>query len=512
MTIMVAQKELELKFEVEPSAWRLLKKNQRIKALNKRAVQTAEASVYFDTEKHKLHKKGLLLRVRRIGKRYVQTVKATGNSASIERDEWETEVFGAEPDLAIIEGTPFEKLISKKIRRRLKPVFETRIRRTTYSLANNRSAIELTIDRGKIDAGDNSLPVSELEVELKRGSKGQLFEVARALTHGLPAQLNLKAKAERGYELIEGLKNSSAKAVPVHFPDGCNAREGFHVIGFACLKQLIDNVPALNKADPEGVHQMRVGVRRLRVAMSLFRDLLHDEQTAALKAELKWLAGELTPAREFEVLTKRVITPLKRQRGKLPNGVSSFSKALERKRKTALARAKGAVASVRFRKLTFEFAAWLEIGLWTKPDDDLVQSRGELPIKVFAREELQQRIRKVRRRGKDLAQLDAGRRHKLRIQVKKLRYAAEFFGDLFQTKKAVRREKNFTSALEQLQDGLGDLNDIAVDERLIASVASQNKAYAAGLLTGREEAREDEAISVATQGYSKVTKVKPFWR
>src|SRR4029453_7423201 len=139
--------------------------------------------------------KGILLRVRRIGKTHVQTIKATGNSASIERDEWETEVFGAEPDLAIIDGTPFEKLITKKIRRRLEPVFQTRIRRTTYLLANNQSAIELTIDRGKIDTGDNSLPVSELEVQLKRGSKGQLFEVARMLTHGLPAQLNLKPKS-----------------------------------------------------------------------------------------------------------------------------------------------------------------------------------------------------------------------------------------------------------------------------------------------------------------------------
>jgi inorganic triphosphatase YgiF len=509
---MVPQKELELKFEVEPSALRLLNKIQPIKALNKRPVQTAEASVYFDTDKHKLHKKGLLLRVRRIGKRHVQTIKATGNSAPIERNEWETEISGAEPDFRMIDGTPLEGTITKKIRRRLKPMFETRIRRTTYPFVNKERAVELTIDRGKIDSGDVSVPVCELELELKRGSKSQLFEVARTLTHTLPAQVSLKSKAERGYELVEGSKNLPAKAVSLHFGDGCSARDGFPVIGFACLKQIVDNVPALAKADPEGVHQMRVGVRRLRAAVSLFGELLHDGQTTTLKTELKWLAGELTPAREFEVLTDRVIAPLKQQRGSLPHRVRSFSTALAKKRKTALARAKDAVASARFRKLTFEVATWLEIGRWTKPEDDLVRSRGEVLVEAFAEEQLQGRLRKVRRRGKDLVRLNAKQRHKLRIQVKKLRYAAEFFGDLFQGKKAVRRQKKFTSALKQLQDGLGDLNDIAVDERLIASVATHNNAFATGLLTGREEARESEAMSVALQGYAKLVKAKPFWR
>jgi inorganic triphosphatase YgiF len=354
--IMVPQKEFELKFEVEPSTLRRLNRIQPIKALNKLPEHATEASVYFDTDENKLRKKGLMLRVRRIGRRHVQTIKRADNSAPIERNEWETEISGAEPDLSVIEGTPLEDLITKKVRRRLKPKFETRIRRTTYSLVNNERAIELTIDRGKIATDEGSLPVCELELELKRGSKNQLFEIARTLTNALPAQVLLKSKAQRGYEFINGSKDSPIKAISVHLPVACSARDGFRVIGFACLKQIIDNVPALTRADPEGVHQMRVGVRRLRAAMSLFGDLLHDDQTATIKTELKWLAGELTPAREFEVLTERVIAPLKKQHRRLPEGVPSFSTALARKRKTALARAKDAVASARYRSLTFEVA------------------------------------------------------------------------------------------------------------------------------------------------------------
>jgi CHAD domain-containing protein len=123
----------------------------------------------------------------------------------------------------------------------------------------------------------------------------------------------------------------------------------------------------------------------------------------------------------------------------------------------------------------------------------------------------------VRKKGKILAELDA-RRHKLRIQTKKLRYAAEFFAALFTTKRARKRRKQFLPALERLQDGLGDLNDIAVHEKRIAAMgvrrrrSNPNRVFAAGLLTGREDARLDAAMTAATEAYTDLAKVKPFWR
>jgi inorganic triphosphatase YgiF len=308
---MTPQTEFEVKLEAEPSTLRRLNSIPLIKTLKELPRRSSEASVYFDNDKRKLRKQGLMLRVRHIGKRYVQTIKAAGNSTPIERNEWETEISDAKPDLNMINGTPLEALITKKIIRGLKPMFETRIRRTTYLLANDERAVGLTIDRGKIDTGDGSAPICEVELELKRGSKERLFDVARTVMHALRARVSFKSKAERGYEFIDGRHDSPVKATPVHLPPGCNAREGFKVIGFACLKQVTDNGSALAKGDPEGVHQMRVGLRRLRAAISIFGVLLQDDQTPAIKTELKWLAGELTPAREFEVLTERMIAPIK---------------------------------------------------------------------------------------------------------------------------------------------------------------------------------------------------------
>src|SRR5262249_51852069 len=172
----------------------------------------------------------------------------------------------------------------------------------------------------------------------------------------------------------------------------------------------------------------------------------------------------------------------------------------------------------RFRSLTLDLSAWLETGLWNNPQDDLVRDRGDLSIAVCAAEQLTRRWRKVRKKGKRLARLDARSRHKLRIQTKKLRYAVEFFAALFSSKRALKRRKQLLPALEGLQDGLGDLNDIAVHEKRIAAIGARrrrtnpSRVFAAGLLTGREDARVDAAMTAATDAYADLAKVKPFWR
>jgi CHAD domain-containing protein len=262
---------------------------------------------------------------------------------------------------------------------------------------------------------------------------------------------------------------------------------------------------------------MRVGLRRLRAAMSLFAALIRDPQTAVIKKELKWLGGELGPARELEVLMSRVIAPMRRRHRRW-RGMPSLSHEFAERRDAAVSRAQAAVQSARFRALTLDVAAWLEAGLWRTPQDDLVRDRGDLPIESFALEQLARRWRKVRKKGKRLARLDARSRHKLRIQTKKLRYAAEFFATLFTTKRALKRRKQFLPALEQLQDALGDLNDIAVHEKRIVAMGARprrsnpSRVFAAGLLTGREDARLDAAMSAATDAYAELAKVKPFWR
>src|SRR5262249_192235 len=279
--------------------------------------------------------------------------------------------------------------------------------------------IALTLDQGEIDTGDRSKPLCEIELELKRGHEAELFEVARELTHAVAGQLALKSKSERGYELLEGADAAPVKAAPIDLSRGTSTRDAFKAIGLACLKQVIDNVPALLAEDPEGVHQMRVGLRRLRAAMSLFADVLQDPQSAALKEELKWLTGELGPAREPDVLVTRGVAPGKRRRSRL-EGSSRLSRALTRQPPAGGGGAGGsggggagaedAAESERFRALTLEIARWLEAGQWRRPQDDLVRDRGDVPIEISAADQLTRRFKKIRKKGKMLTRLDARRR------------------------------------------------------------------------------------------------------
>jgi inorganic triphosphatase YgiF len=516
-------RELELKLEVPTHSLHRLSRSSLLQAARKQSSKPATlVSVYFDTDKLKLRNKGLSLRVRRVGRRHVQTIKQeTGASGALfDRNEWEHDITGKQPDLDAAEHTALAPLLSKKLRRRLKPVFETRVRRTTYPIIRDGSEIELTIDRGKVLAGTQSSPLCEVELELKRGESAELFRLARGLAEQIPVQLAVKSKAERGYALVAAEKPQPIKAAPVALTPASSRQAAFQAVAQTCLRQLVGNLPAMQGGNAEGLHQMRVALRRMRAAISLFADMLLDPQTQAMKTEFKWLTGELGPARELDVFIRQVVNPVAHSK---PNGagVAVLTRDLRQRRQDAIARAAAAVESPRFRALVLDGAAWIETGDWTH--DDLIRPLREEPIAVAAAEELKERWRKILKRGSRLDTLDSQQRHKLRIQTKKLRYASEFFAGAFSGKKAARRRRDFVAALEKLQDALGDLNDIAVHEGLTEGIVAAHdargkpregrakKAFAAGRLSGREEARIASVLKDAERAYRTFTKAKPFW-
>src|SRR5262245_64848942 len=155
--------------------------------------------------------------------------------------------------------------------------------------------IELTVDKGKVEVGRQSAPLCELELGLKRGESAELFKLARVLAEEVPVQLAVKSKAERGYALIAGELPQPVKAAPIALTPNCSRQVAFQVIARACLRQLVANQPATLRGEPEGLHQMRVALRRLRAAISLFADMLVDPQTEEMKTQFKWITQELGP-------------------------------------------------------------------------------------------------------------------------------------------------------------------------------------------------------------------------
>jgi inorganic triphosphatase YgiF len=490
--------ETELKFRIPARNLQAFTKSQIAGGKVGKGTESDLVSTYFDTGKHKLKRHGLSLRVRQDGEKQIQTVK-WANAAQFGRGEWETEIADDVPDLGKADGTPLERFALKKLRRKLKPIFKTSVHRITLPVRTKRSEIDLAIDLGSIIAGRRSSPVKELELELKSGRLIDLFRVAKAIERKSGAELDLRSKAQRGYHLADGKDYEVVFAEPIELASDMAAGVAFQAIARATVRHFSENADAVRNGDPEGIHQMRVGLRRLRAAISLFSKLLSGAGTEKIKSELRWLTGELAPAREIDVFVKKNIEAATHD-ALLRRGGKAIKEEFSDKRDQAFARARKAVNSERFRKLLIDALQWIESRRTIATD------QASMPISRFAADVLQRRTRKVRKEGRDLDKMSPLARHTLRIRVKKIRYAVEFFETLFPSKREKKQIARLSDHLKKIQDALGALNDfVAHREMIVDAVLKASRqhrralVFASGVVLGREDQAVRPLMKVAAK-------------
>lgn len=158
----------------------------------------------------------------------------------------------------------------------------------------------------------HSSPIQELELELKSGRLVDLFRIAKSIEQESQAELDLRSKSDRGYALARGDEHPVLFAETIVLTTGLKAGEAFRIIARATARHFSGNADAVRNGDAEGIHQMRVGLRRLRAAISLFSKVLSGTGTERKKQELKWLTNELASARELDVFVKENIEPATR--------------------------------------------------------------------------------------------------------------------------------------------------------------------------------------------------------
>src|SRR6185312_4291076 len=239
--------EIELKFEVDAAIAGKLEQVLLVRPGAKAAPKPkALISAYYDTADCALMKAGFGLRVREVEGRRIQTLKAEQAGLSV-RGEWETELQGDGLDLKGLNGE-------------LKPVFATRVERTAYPVRQGRTKIEAALDRGRVEAGDRTLEVCELELELKGGPHQGLYALAKRLSEAAPLRLSFVSKAERGYRLLSGQTAGEAiKQGRVRLQAGMSTRDAFQAIAASALRQWAGNAGVLAAVRrPEALHQMRV--------------------------------------------------------------------------------------------------------------------------------------------------------------------------------------------------------------------------------------------------------------
>ncbi|MCU0838969.1 MAG: CHAD domain-containing protein [Rhodospirillales bacterium] len=315
---------------------------------------------------------------------------------------------------------------------------------------------------------------------------------------------------------VETLVPTYRKADPPAIAANASAEDALTAIVLGGVAHLRANEACvLARADIEGIHQMRVAVRRLRSSLALYDELLPPQQTAYLTAELRWLIGELGPARDWDVfLSETLAKVLAAVSGEA--ALKDLKGAAADKRDEAYQRAEAALRSQRYLGLVMLLGAWAEGRRWHDPGTTPPGRPDAMhePAERIAHALLDQRYETVRHAGRRFSALGPAGRHKLRIQIKKLRYATDFFGSLYEPD----RLAEFYADLKGLQDRLGVANDIDVARRLVKALVQPRKgkerarlSYAAGLVVGWHSHVAGDRETGLRLAWRRFLRRPPYW-
>ncbi len=515
-------REIELKLSIAPGDAARVLEHPIVRTA---AVADAEVqhlhSVYFDSRDLALAGQGISLRLRRGGGRQWQTLKFGDQRAAglFARAEFEVELDGERPNLAAIpDEAARERVVDALAGQALEPIFETEMERTHQRLADETCEWSLDLDRGEVRAGFARESICELELELHRGSPSRLFEIALTLSDAISLWPGTRSKADRGYSLRTGERPVPTRAVDPELAGDATVRDAIVPIARSCLAQIGDNAEfAFEGVDPEGVHQMRIGLRRMRSLITLFRRELPSTRLGRLRGPLRWLAGLLGEVRDLDVLLAERIEPLVRRR--------SGDLAMQRLREEAIALReerrlvlREALRSRRHAHLMLELGHWIasleELDLTAlDPSAPLVQRAD-----AFAENALARLDRKARRLAPVALDGPPTARHDLRIALKRLRYGCEFFRSLYASKEASKDAKRYVRRLSRLQDLLGVQNDIDAAERLIqvlldrcAPERAVEFARAAGFIEGFGVRDQERALRKFSERWVRFEGTRAFW-
>ena len=287
------------------------------------------------------------------------------------------------------------------------------------------------------------------------------------------------------------------------------------VHGVQCCLEHIQTLerPLLENDDPEGVHQMRVTLRQLRSIFRLYRPLLPGEQYDALVGNLKWLAGAIGPSRDWDVFVDLIVAPVAEYLGERA-GFGDFVAMIGERRDRHHDEAQAAVMSPDFGEHLIWLGYWMAKRSWREQHLTPEASRMFQPVTPFAATVLDQRFMEVRKLGKRITRLSEKKRHQLRIEVKRLRYALHFFEGLFPRKRVAA----FTDRLVCLQDDLGYLNDVANARALVAKLVADGEERDAkmigpcgGTIIGWHEHARFLAEKKLARDVGALLKQKRFW-
>ncbi|WP_319239077.1 CHAD domain-containing protein [uncultured Propionivibrio sp.] len=483
-------REIELKLRLSPAQGKRLSLSPRLAGLVAEKKQLF--NTYYDTPGLELRARGIALRLRRQGANdWRMTVKGgdAGAGGLAQRREWEAPTAPGCFDFGIV-GDPELRAFLEVRRADLLPVFTTDFLRTAWRLTSPEATVELALDRGWVKATTVSgehrevrETICEVEIELLQGqSSDALFDLAIDLAAEFHLHPEIVSKAERGYALAAGTVAPPLRAATVRIGREATPVEAFRVAAAACLVHLQRNeAGAIAGRDPEYVHQARVAIRRLRSAFRIFEPVLSPDFVATYLPRWKRLGEQLGRARDWDVLLAETLAPLE---AAFPGHaeLSFLREAAQARRLTADAAAAGTLKRSEYSRLLLAFSAALlrqsepTIAALAAPEAVTKPRR-------FAADRLQRQWKKAVVLARQCAPATAEHRHCLRIELKKLRYALDFFAPLLPR----AEQSRYQALLARLQETAGAYHDQVTATRLIAELrtAGTTDSLVSGWIAGR---------------------------
>lgn len=489
--------ETELKLRITSEQLAKLRRHPLFKAHQvTRPVTRRLHNIYFDTPELELHQRKMALRLRRVGGRWLQTLKGGGSvkAGLHQRDEFEIPVAQVHQNFSVLS----DEQLPPELREKLTPVFTTDFYRTSRLIDWQGAVIEVCMDHGEIKTLQRSAPICEVELELKAGEPWQLFDLAEAMIAIVSFELEAVSKAEKGFRLLAGFVAQPVKfELPVLVKTD-TLTDGFQSLIWACLLHFQENLHGVGceNHDAEYVHQMRVALRRLRVVLRMCEKVCGDEELGLLRDASGKLGIALGRIREWDVFIAQIILPMSASID------GDHGQALLAYCEQQRAQCYDCLAPRELQHFILRFAIWMNGGYWQEAESVAP------PLPDFSNRYLQRLSKRYKRAGEQLD--DARQLHALRITVKKLRYSTEFFSLLYDR----RKFKPYIDDLSEVQELLGFINDISVAHRLLDDMSSHLSRHGEVIvfLKGRLDAELPIKLTMLHKALQNLDEQQPFWK
>jgi len=506
------RREIKVRFRTDRDGLKRAQASQVMASVSAPRTESIR-STCFDTASGDLRKNGIVLHIHRKGRgKPILGVKAAQEGdGPLAGKQVEVPSADMQPDLSQFDEATASELSALVGSSPLAAQFETTIKRRTILVERGRSQIEVAFDDGVVAVASQSVPLTEIELELKSGDEPALYDLAMSLADELPLRLDFVSKGERGFQAMFGGASAAVKATPIQFAPGATLDDAVQAVLSNTLRHFVANWAAIREAeDPNAIHQIRVALRRMRAALAMFKRALPCSEFDLLREEAKCIASALGPARDCDVFRDTA------EHGPLahpdrPANCNTLLVAIEKRRITAYADARSQLEDRDTTLFVLKVQSLLARRAWRYALSGPELAQLTAPASDFAEQILDRLRNRALKRGKDLAQLPDEARHDLRIVLKNLRYGAEFYRGLFGRRRDVQTYLRTTSAL---QDLLGAYNDAVTAKQFMSGLATPHDADAEpafGFILGWQARGASLADAELGAAWKTFKQAKPFW-